>query len=148
MGNTLAPPAWPIPVKPAAAPVSRQAAELRARFPAALIHYGEHTGRWWAMVRDHDSLLEAETPAGLARLLTDHYRQRSSISKTPRQNRYEAAARTGGAGTAVRRTSPLLGTAVPSGITPPRRPIPQAHPAPDRRGWFRRCMVSLGLVAA
>lgn len=55
--------------------------ELRARFPWAVCWYGEFTGGWWALVRDHtgrDRLLEGRTPAELG-----HHLNASRSRPTP-----------------------------------------------------------------
>ncbi|MFC5749519.1 hypothetical protein [Actinomadura rugatobispora] len=47
-------------------------AQLRARFPSVVMWLGEHTGRYWAMVRNrsqHDHILEATSPSDLSRMI-------------------------------------------------------------------------------
>ena len=46
--------------------------DLEARFPGAVVWYGQKTGSWWAMVRrGRWRLVEASDPTELARTLRD-----------------------------------------------------------------------------
>ncbi|REE96983.1 hypothetical protein DFJ69_2437 [Thermomonospora umbrina] len=60
--------------------VERAREALAARFPEAVIWFGESTRHWWAMVADRsgrDVPLEAGTPVELARVLRDFFATRS-----------------------------------------------------------------------
>ena len=57
--------------------LERTLADLRRRFPGVCLWRGEHTGRFWALVRHagHDRLVEAASPDALAWCLADLHPQ-------------------------------------------------------------------------
>lgn len=59
---------------------ARPLASLRSAYPLAMIWFGRHTRRWWALVAtaSGDRLLEASTPAGMAADLGKRYPARAT----------------------------------------------------------------------
>ncbi|WP_034518046.1 hypothetical protein [Actinomadura rifamycini] len=78
-------------------PQARVAAEVARRFPGTSAWLGEATGSWWALARDRAGtchLVEAATPAELARRLNALDVRRATPSPEPRHPRAAAPVRT------------------------------------------------------
>ncbi|GGU91169.1 hypothetical protein GCM10010182_02510 [Actinomadura cremea] len=109
----------------------RIAAEVARRYPGTTAWLGRYTGNWWALARDRAGrhrLIEAATPAELARSLDELGVRRASPAPAPRPPRVHPAA-----------PPPVAAGPAP----PERRPHERRRPARLRRGWFRAALGGL-----
>ncbi|WP_146087682.1 hypothetical protein [Thermomonospora echinospora] len=146
MNRTLEPPpAWPIPVPTTEQTRRRQAAEIRAQYPDAVVWYGKKAELWMAAPTGAAGLIYAPTAAGLAHQLGEHYKQFLQTSRPaparPTQRRTPGGNQAG----AVLRSMPPRPVASRT-TAPPTRTGRGRHEA-RIPGRFRRTMVGLGLMA-
>ncbi|WP_131739934.1 hypothetical protein [Actinomadura roseirufa] len=108
-------------------------AELRHRFPSVPLWRGHATGHWFAVVRrgTTDHLMEAESPAELARWL-DTARRRE-VSRPAQPSALPAR---------LHRSALSSSTSHAEGLPPIPLPVHGRH-GPRRRPWWRRLLHAL-----
>lgn len=120
----------------------RVVAELTHRFPGVSAWLGEFTGRWWAVARDQvgrDRLLEAPTPAALARLLDEIGARQQTRPYTPR---YARTRQSGAPVQVAPSPSRTVRAAAPRRDETTRHEMAR-HERPRRGGWFRSMVGAL-----
>ncbi|GAA2639237.1 hypothetical protein GCM10010411_94240 [Actinomadura fulvescens] len=111
--------------------------ELRRRFPGVCAWFGEFTGRWWAITRDRDRLVEAGSPAALGRRLAELTAPRRTTSTPIGQAVPEWTPAPVTPATTKRPTRPSRAAAP---VTRPSRRSAHAHRAQRSRGGWRRLL--------
>ncbi|GAA1786252.1 hypothetical protein [Actinomadura chokoriensis] len=111
----------------------RVVAELAKRFPGISAWLGEFTGHWWAVALDRmgsSQLVEAATPAALAKRLDEIGARQFSPPSAPTYARRPAAA-------------PVQAPPRPVRPAAPSRSAAARHEHRRRAGWFRSMICAL-----